>query len=155
MQPAEQRDVRLEEELAGNRGDFALPAESDVGVDVVLLVALPEQRPVVVAADDQFLGVDFVPGLVADPCAPDHVGDRVEGRQAVLLGCAGQGVVAHGVVKLVSEQGRVCAELIQQEELVYRFSGHLAVVGEESGVDETRTDPVGDTDLLPSIIDPS
>ena len=51
----------------------------------------------------------------------------------------------------MGETGGVCAELIQQEELVYRVMGQGAIVVEEGPSHELIHDLEGDSDLLPSI----
>ena len=60
-EPPKRLQVGLLDELARVGDEPAEPAELAVGVDVELLVALPEQRPVVGATDDQLLGIDQPP----------------------------------------------------------------------------------------------
>ena len=54
---------------------------------MVVQVASPEQRAIVVTADDQFLGVNRCPFHVSLPCGPDKVNEgMLDGLVIVISG---------------------------------------------------------------------
>ena len=107
----ERRQVGIEQEPPGKRGNVALAAQGRIHVDVVLEVTLPQEGAVIDAPDDQLLGVDRFPDGIASSRAPDHDGQRLMHGQAVLFGGTRQRVVAHGRVQFMRETGGVFAEV--------------------------------------------